>query len=96
MPNTKSAKKRSRQNLERRTRNRTAKATIKTEIRKAREAAKSGNAEATASALKLVAKKADQAVARGIIHKNASSRIKSRLSAFVKATKQPAAKAAAK
>jgi small subunit ribosomal protein S20 len=96
MPTTKSAKKRLRQNLERRSRNRAARSVLKSHVRKVREAAGSGDAEAAAAALKVASQKLDQAAARKVIHANASARLKSRLSAAVKASKgaTPAAKPA--
>jgi small subunit ribosomal protein S20 len=87
MPNSTSAKKRLRQNLVRRTRNRAAKSTIKGQVRKVREAIAAGNHEEAATEFRLAAKKLDKAAAAGIVHKNLSARVKSRLSAALKATK---------
>ena len=88
MPNTKSAKKRLRQNIKRRTRNRAVKSALKTQIRKVRETALSGNSEKAEADYRLACKKLDQAAAKGVIHKNTSARLKSRLSAHVKANKK--------
>jgi small subunit ribosomal protein S20 len=88
MPNTKSAKKRHRQSLERRARNRAAKSTLKTLVKKVRSAVKDGDAPAAAEALKAVQTRLDKAAANKVIHKNAAARVKSRLSAAVKAAKQ--------
>lgn len=98
MPNTKSAKKRHRQSLERRTRNRATKSTLKTLVKKVRAAVKEGDSAAASEALKAVQTRLDKAAANKVIHKNAAARVKSRLSAAVKATKQKgsSAKAAAK
>ncbi|HEY5314853.1 MAG TPA: 30S ribosomal protein S20 [Pirellulales bacterium] len=95
MPNTKSAKKRLKQSLSRRTRNRSTRAALKTQTRKVREALASGNVEQAATEFKLAAKKIDQATSKGVLHGNAAARVKSRLSAAIKAGKQksPAAPA---
>jgi small subunit ribosomal protein S20 len=87
MPHTKSAKKRHRQSLERRTRNRAVKSTLKTEVRKVHELVKAGDTAKVTEQFRLLSKKADQAAAKGIIHRNAAARIKSRASAVVKAGK---------
>ena len=87
MPNTESAKKRQRQALVRRTRNRAAKSIIKTKIRKVREAIDAGSLDTAEAGFRDTAKKLDQTAARGIIHRNAASRLKSRLSAALKAAK---------
>jgi small subunit ribosomal protein S20 len=97
MPNTKSAKKRHRQSLVRRQRNRAAKSVLKTQVRKVREAITAGEVEKAADELRATTKKLDQTAARGIIHRNVASRLKSRLSAALKRavpSKDGAAKAA--
>ena len=88
MPNTKSAKKRHRQSLVRRQRNRAAKSVIKSQVRKLREAIGAGEVETAAAEFRLTAKKLDQTAARGIIHANVAARLKSRLSAALKLAKQ--------
>lgn len=85
MPNTKSAKKRLRQSLERRTRNRTAKSAVKTQLRKIRELAASGDVDKVKAEMPLTTKKLDQAAARGVLHRNTAARLKSRLSKRLKA-----------
>jgi small subunit ribosomal protein S20 len=89
MPNSVSAKKRLRQSLVRRNRNRAAKSVLKNQVRKVREALAGGNVEAAETEFRLAAKKLDQAAAKGVVHANLSSRVKSRLSAAIKAAKQP-------
>lgn len=84
MPNTASAKKRLRQDVHRRERNRIAKSRIKTEARKVLEAIESGDLEAARDAFRGVTKSADRAAAHGVIHANRAARIKSRLSARVR------------
>ena len=88
MPNTKSANKRLRQNVLRRERNRSAKRAVRTQCREVREAIEDGDVDKAETELRLAAKSLDRAGARKIIHPNAAARIKSRLSAKIKALKQ--------
>lgn len=90
MPTTNSAKKRLRQNVKRRDRNRAVKAMLKTKLRKIREAVTAKNVEAAETELKVLSKKIDQAASKNIIHKNKASRTKSRLQRLIKSAKQPA------
>ncbi len=90
MPTTKSAKKRLRQSLENRASNRATKSSIKTQIRKLREAVTAGNIEAAETEFRAAVKKLDRAGNKGVIHANAASRTKSRLSHLVKAAKDKA------
>lgn len=76
MPNTPAAKKRLRQNVKKQLRNQVAKTRIKTETKRALAG---GDAKAAFSAI-------DRAAAKGIIHKNAAARRKSRLAKKVAAT----------
>jgi small subunit ribosomal protein S20 len=92
MPNTKSAKKRLRQSLERRARNRAVKSNVKTQVRKVTDAVGAGNVELGTTELRLAAKKLDRAAAHGVIHKNAAARLKSRLSKRLKTAKTDAAR----
>ena len=87
MPNTKSATKRLRQNVVRRTHNRSIKRAVRTQIRKVREAVGANDAGLAETEFRLVAKKLDRAAARNIIHRNSAARLKSRLSAKIKALK---------
>ena len=95
MPHSASAKKRNRQNLRDRERNRAVKSTLKTSIRKVLDAVSSGDAEAAKAQFRGAAKTADQAAAKGTIRKNRASRIKSRLSARVLAVSKGTAGATA-
>ena len=88
MPNTKSAKKRLRQNVERRGHNRSLRSEVRTQCRKVREALKAADVEQAEAAFRLAAKKLDRAGSRNIIHRNAAARLKSRMSAKIKALKQ--------
>ena len=88
MPNTKSAKKRHRQSLGRRARNRAAKSTLKTLVKKVRSSLETGAVAQAEADYRTAVKKLDQTAARRIIHRNAAARVKSRLSAALKAAKQ--------
>lgn len=87
MPNTKSAKKRNRQNIVHRDRNRARKSQIKTQIRKVRDAILAGDVETAEAEFRLVAKILDRCAAMGVVHVNLAARGKSRLSAAIKAAK---------
>ncbi|MBK5223732.1 MAG: 30S ribosomal protein S20 [Acidimicrobiia bacterium] len=78
MANIKSQKKRNLQNEKRRVRNKGVRAELKTRVRKAETAAAAG-AEETPELLSLAIKRIDQAAAKGVLHKNAANRKKSRL-----------------
>jgi small subunit ribosomal protein S20 len=88
MPNTRSAKKRLRQNVSRRARNRSIKRSVRTQCRKVREAVAAGDLETAQTEFRLAAKKLDRAGATNVVHRNAAARTKSRLSAKIKALKQ--------
>ena len=89
MPNTSSAKKRLRQNKKRRIHNKAIKSSLKTQLRKVHEAVAGDDADAGAGdgAFQAAVSSLDRAVAKNIIHRNAAARLKSRLSAKVKAAK---------
>ena len=87
MPTTKSAKKRLRQSLERRATNRATKSSIKTQVRKVREAIAAGDQAKVDAEFRLAAKKLDRAGAKRVIHPNAAARTKSRLQHLMKAAK---------
>ncbi len=80
MPNTKSAKKRWRKSLEQRDRNRAEKSKLRSMIRKAREAVRDGKLEDAQTIVRESGRMLDIAAAKGVIHTNKSSRLKSRLS----------------
>ena len=85
MPNTASAKKRMRQDAVRRIRNRSRKSTIRTQLRKVREAIAAKDLEKSQTEFRALVKKLDRAAARNVIHANAAARTKSRVSAAIKA-----------
>lgn len=88
MPNIKSAKKRLRQSLVRRARNRAVKSTLRTHIKKVRSEIEAGNVDEASAAFRTAQKALDQAAAKRVIHRNAAARVKSRLSAAILAAKQ--------
>ncbi len=88
MANIKSAKKRLRQNLTRRDHNRSVKSELRTFCRGVREAVAAGNVEEAEARFRSAVKRLDRAGDRRVIHPNAAGRIKSRLSARIKALKQ--------
>jgi small subunit ribosomal protein S20 len=94
MPHSASAKKRHRQNLRNRERNRATKSVVKTQVRKVLSAIDAGDATAAKDHFREAARKVDQAAASKTIHKNRAARIKSRLSARLKAAAGGAAKSA--
>ena len=77
MPNIKSAKKRVKVIAVKTARNKAARTALKTEIKKANVAIESG--ENTVEAVRLAQKKIDQAVAKGLLHKNTAARKKAAL-----------------
>jgi small subunit ribosomal protein S20 len=87
MPNTASAKKRMRQDAVRRARNRSTKSSLRTQLRKLREAIKAKKLDESQSEYRTLVKKLDQAAGNKVIHANAAARTKSRLSNALKALK---------
>jgi small subunit ribosomal protein S20 len=88
MPNIASAKKRLRQSIKRNTRNRATKSELRTEIRKVRESATAGKLDDAEKEFRVAAEKLDRAAAKRVIHPNKAARLKSRLSAHLKAAKK--------
>ena len=84
MANIKSQIKRNRQNEKRRVRNKTVRSELRTRTKSAVAAAESG-AEHAAEAERLAMKRIDKAAQKGVIHKNAAARRKSRLAKRVAA-----------
>ncbi|WP_295857810.1 30S ribosomal protein S20 [uncultured Oscillibacter sp.] len=77
MPNIKSAKKRVLIAEARNARNKAEKSALKTAIKKFEAVAAEGNRTEADGAYKVAVKKVDQAVARGVLHKNTAARRKS-------------------
>jgi small subunit ribosomal protein S20 len=78
MANIKSQIKRNRQAVKRTERNKTVRSEMKTRTKRATVAAVEG-ADDAAELVRLAAKRIDKAATKGVIHKNAAARRKSRL-----------------
>jgi small subunit ribosomal protein S20 len=87
MPNTSSAKKRMRQDAVRRTRNRSTKTGLRTQLRRVREAIKAKKIDESEAEYKTLVIKLDQAARSRVIHANAAARTKSRISHAIKGLK---------
>jgi small subunit ribosomal protein S20 len=90
MPNTPSAKKRLRQNVHRRLRNRAAKTSLRSLIRQIRESVAAKDVAKSEEIFGKLVSKLDRASAAKVIHANAAARTKSRLTKAIKAIKAPA------
>ena len=77
MPNIKSAKKRVQLTEVRNARNKADKSALKTALKKFEAAAAEGNRTEAEGAYKVAVKKVDQAVAKGVLHKNTAAHRKS-------------------
>jgi small subunit ribosomal protein S20 len=84
MANIKSQIKRNRQNEGRRVRNRAVRTELKTQAKKVRTAASSGQADA-ADLFREAARDLDKAASKGAVHKRTAARRKSRLARQVNA-----------
>lgn len=90
MPHIKSAKKRHRQSVVRRARNRAVLSDLKTQIKKLLKAIKEKNVEQAVEQLKLTHKKLDKCGVRRYLHPNTANRYKARLAKRVSALSAPA------
>ena len=81
MPNHKSAEKRVRQNERRRVVNRNNRTKLRTSVKKFRSALKGGDANQVGALLPQTISEIDKAVQKGVLHRNAAARHKSRLTA---------------
>ena len=79
MPNIKSAAKRDALSKERNAKNRAAKSTLKTNLKKFDAAVTEGDHEKAVSAYKVAVKSLDHAASKNLIHKNCASNKKSKL-----------------
>ena len=77
MANIKSQIKRIKQNEKRRLRNKSVKSSLKTAIRKFREAADAGDRDRATVALRAASRALDKAASKGVIHKNQAANKKS-------------------
>ncbi len=87
MANTKSADKRARQALKRRDRNRDHVSTMRTAVKRLRKAVAAGDAKTAQDLLGNTVKVVDSTAQKGVIHRNAAARTKSRLTKAVNALK---------
>lgn len=87
MPNNEQAKKRMRQNVVRRLRNRVRKAQIRTYGRKVQEALAKGDVSTAEAEFVTFQKKVDKAAKVNTIHANAAARKKSRLASAINKAK---------
>ncbi len=83
MPRTKSAKKQLRKNLKRREINRRNLSRLRTYIRKLRRAIEAGDAQLARELLPQTVSIIDKSIQKGVIHRNAAARYKSRLTTLV-------------
>lgn len=79
MPNHKSAEKRMRQNERRRAINRSNRTRLRTAVKNLRGALEGGDAKQTSTLLPVTVSMIDKAVQKGVLHRNAAARHKSRL-----------------
>ncbi|MBA2478070.1 MAG: 30S ribosomal protein S20 [Actinomycetota bacterium] len=79
MANIKSQIKRNKTNEKANERNKAFRSSLRTQIRRFRAAADSGDAEATQVELRNASRKLDKAVTKGVLHKNAAANKKSSL-----------------
>lgn len=85
MANIKSAIKRAKQNVKRRQHNASARSMYRTYVKNVLKALDTGNQEDARAAFVKAQPIIDKAAAKGLIHKNKAARVKSRLSAKIKA-----------
>ncbi|BDH10190.1 MULTISPECIES: 30S ribosomal protein S20 [Streptomyces] len=87
MANIKSQMKRIKTNEKARQRNKAVKSTLKTAIRRTREAVEAGDLQKATTAQAAAAKTLDKAVSKGVIHKNAAANKKSAMAKKVASLK---------
>ncbi len=87
MANIKSARKRARQAQERRVHNMSLRTAVRTAIKNAKKAAATGDKAAAENTLRESQRIIDRVVAKGILHRNAGDRHKSRLAQSLKTVK---------
>ena len=77
MANIKSQIKRNKQNEKARLRNKSVKSSLRTSVRKFREAADGGNLDEASTALRVACRQLDKAASKGVIHKKQAANRKS-------------------
>jgi small subunit ribosomal protein S20 len=85
MANIASAKKRARQSVKRRAHNAGLRSELRTMIKKVRKSIDAGDKQAALAEFKVSQRRLDAITDKGIVHKNAAARQKSRLSNAIKA-----------
>ena len=85
MPNHKSAEKRDRQNVRRNAVNTANRTKLRTQLKKLRAAIAAGDAQAAQTLLPQTISFIDKAIQKGVLHRNAAARHKSRLTGHVNA-----------
>ncbi len=88
MPNNATAKKRLRQNVVIRVRNRSVKSAVRSQIHAVDEAITAGDIDKAEKEFVVAAAKLDKAGARRVFHPNTASRYKSRLAQRIRKAKQ--------
>lgn len=83
MPNHKSAEKRDRQNAKRNAINSANRSQLRTAVKKLRAAIESKNAETAQALLPETVSIIDKSIQKGILHRNAAARYKSKLTTHV-------------
>ena len=87
MANLKSVRKRAKQAIVRRGHNLSLRTEVRTAIKNVKKAVASGNKDDAAKALLVSQRAIDRVVAKGVLHRNAGNRHKSRLAHAVKGLK---------
>ena len=87
MANIKSARKRAKQAVERRVHNMSLRTEVRTAIKNVKKAVAAGNKDSAAKALQASQRVIDRIVAKGVLHRNAGDRHKSRLAHALKGMK---------
>jgi small subunit ribosomal protein S20 len=87
MANIKSARKRAHQAIGRRTHNMRLRTEVRSAIKNAKKALAAGNKDGAAQALRESQRVIDRIVAKGVLHRNAGDRHKSRLAHALKGLK---------
>ena len=85
MANSAGSRKRARQAVKRNKHNSQIRAKVRTFVKKVVSAISAGNKKEAISGFKVMQKNVDQAVSKGLIHKNQAARKKSRLISQIKA-----------
>jgi small subunit ribosomal protein S20 len=85
MANIKSARKRARQAIGLRAHNLSLRTTVRSAVKNVKKAVATGNKETAAKVLRESQRAIDRVVAKGVMHRNAGNRHKSRLAHAVKA-----------